>query len=77
MAYGDFKDLRDKAFNIAKSPKYNVCQRGLASIVYKYFDEKSASLGDKSAAGSGVANYEIKQNLRLAEELHKPIIRNF
>ena len=43
MAYGDFKDLkrrtasdkilRDKAFNIAKYPKYDVYQRGLASMV--------------------------------------------
>ena len=47
MAYGDFKDLtsrtasdtvlRDKAFNIAKNPKYGGYQRGLASIVYKSF----------------------------------------
>ena len=46
MAYGDFKDLsrrtasdkflRDKAFNIAKNPKYDGYQRGLASMVYKY-----------------------------------------
>ena len=35
-----------------------------------FFDKKSAS-------GSGVANNEIKQNLQLAEELHKPFIRNF
>ena len=79
MAYGDFKDLkrrtasdkilRDKAFNIAKNPKYDGYQRGLASMVYKYFDKKSK--------GSGVANNEIKQNLQLAKELHKPIIRNF
>ena len=44
MAYGDFKDLarkrasdkvlRDKAFNIAKNPKYDWYQRGLASMVY-------------------------------------------
>ena len=44
MAYGDFKDLkkrtgsvkvlRDKAFNIAKNPKYDGYQRGLASVVY-------------------------------------------
>ena len=43
MAYGDFKDLkrrkffdnvlRDKAFNIAKNPKYDGYQRGLASKV--------------------------------------------
>ena len=38
-------------------------------MVYKSFDKKSAS-------GSGVANNEIKQNLQLVEELHKPIIRN-
>ena len=79
MAYGDFKDLarrtasdkvlRDKAFNIVKNPKYDGYQRGLASMVYKFFDKKST--------GSGIANNEIKQNLQLAEELHKPIIRNF
>ena len=78
MAYGDFKDLakrtasdkvlRDKAFNIVKNPKYDGYQRGLASMVYKFFDKKSASLEDKSAAGSGVANNEIKQYLQLAEE---------
>ena len=45
-------------------------------MVYKFFDKKSALLADKSAAGIGVANDEIKQNLRLTEELHKPFIRN-
>ena len=50
MAYGDFKDLkrrtasdkflRDKAFNIAKNRKYDGYQRGIASIVYKFFDKK-------------------------------------
>ena len=79
MAYGDFKKvaggttsdkaLRDKAFNIAKNSNYDGYERGLASMVYKF-------LG-KMSAGSGVANNEIKQNLQLAEELHKPIIRNF
>ena len=38
-------------------------------MVYKFFD--------KNSNGSGVANNEIKQNLQLAKELHKPIIRNF
>ena len=47
MAYGGFKDLakrtaadkvlRNKAFNIAKDPKYDGYQRGLASMVYKFF----------------------------------------
>ena len=46
MENGDFKDLarrtvsdkilRDKAFNIAKNPKYDGYQRGLASMVYKF-----------------------------------------
>ena len=30
-----------------------------------------------SASCSGVANNKIKQNLKSAEELHKPTIRNF
>ena len=38
-------------------------------MVYKSFDKKSK--------GSGIVNKEIKQNLQLAEELHKPIIRSF
>ena len=54
MAYGESKDLakrtqsdkvlRDKAFKIASDPKYDGYQRGLASMVYKFFDKKSASL---------------------------------
>ena len=53
MAYGDFKNLarrtasdkllRDKAFDIAKNPKHDRYQRGLASMVYKYFDKKVKS----------------------------------
>ena len=61
------KVLRDKAFNIAKDPKYHGYQRGLASIVYKFFDKKTAGNGIKS----------MQQNEKLAEELHKPIIRKF
>ena len=86
MAYGDFKDLakrtasdkvlRDKAFNIAKNPKYDGYQRGLASMVYKFFDKKSALLPDKSVSGSGV-NIPLEFNEQLAKELHKPIIRKF
>ena len=51
MAYGDFTDLKrrtqsdkvlkGKAFAIASNPKYDGYQRGLASIVYKFFDKKS------------------------------------
>ena len=35
--------LHDKAFNIAKNPKYDGYQRGLASMVYKFFDKKDFS----------------------------------
>ena len=52
-------------------------------MVYKFFDEKSTSLADKSAKGGGatilanksVIKNQITQNQQLAEELHKPIIR--
>ena len=36
--------LHDKAFNTAKNPKYNGHQRGLASIVYKFFDKNPLCL---------------------------------
>ena len=51
MTYWDFKDLvrrtasdrrlTDKAFYIAKNAKYDGYQRGLASMVYKFFDKKT------------------------------------
>ena len=78
MAYGDFKDLarrtasdnvlRDRAFDIAKNPKYDGYQRGLSSMVYKFFD--------KNSLGSNV-NMQAMSDEQLAEELHKPIIRKF
>ena len=74
MAYGKAEDfvrrtqsdkiLRDKAFKIASDPKYDGYQRGLASMVYKFFDKKPS--------GSGIIN---EANYQLADELHKPIIR--
>ena len=60
------KVLRDKAFKTASDPKYDGYQRGLASIVYKFFDKKSS--------GSGV---DAEPNYQLANELHRQIIRKF
>ena len=60
------KVLRDKAFKIASNPKYDGYQRGLASMVYRFFDKKSR--------GSGVAT---EPNHQLANELHRQIIRKF
>ena len=37
--------LRDKAFDIAKDPKYDGYQRGLTSLVYKSFDKKALGSG--------------------------------
>ena len=65
----------DKTFNIAKNPKYDGYQRGLASMIYKFVDKKSTSFTDKSVSGSGV-NIPLEFNEQLAKELHKPIIRN-
>ena len=76
MAYDKEKDLvkrtqsdkvlKDKAFRIASDPNYDGYQRGLASMVYKFFDKKSS--------GSGMVN---EPNYQIANELHKPIIRKF
>ena len=76
MAYGKSKHLakrthsdkvlRDKAFRIASDPKHDGYQRGLASMVYKFFDKKSS--------GSGIAN---EPNYQLANGLHESIIRKF
>ena len=73
-AYADHKDLinrteadnvlRDKAYDIASNPKYDGYQRGLASMVYTFFDKKSTGSGFKSTS-------------ILADELHKPIINKF
>ena len=67
--------LRDKAFNIAKNPKYDGYQRGLASMFYKFFDEKTKGSGITLANKSAIKS--IPQNEQLAAELHKPIIRKF
>ena len=78
-AYADYKDLanrtradkvlKDRAFEIAfeiEHPKYDGYQTGLASMVYKFFDKKNS--------GSGAIN---KSNVKLANELHKPVIKKF
>ena len=76
MAYGSYKDLvkrtesdkglRDKACKIASDPRYDGYERGLASMVYKFFHKNSSGSGVKSTL-----------NQQLADELHKPIIRKF
>ena len=80
-AYADHKDLinrtksdkvlRDKAYIISSNPEYDGYQRGLASMVYKFFDSNVAS-PDKKSMESGIAR---NSSLILADELHKPVIK--
>ena len=58
--------MRDKAFKIVKNPKYDRYQRGFASMIYTFFDEKTSGQTDKS---------EIISNKESAEDLYKPIIK--
>ena len=90
-AYADHKDLinrteadkvlRDKAYDIASNPKYDGYQRGLASMVYNFFDKKStAESSSLERMGSGfkkLKNTTKSNSSILADELHKPIIRKF
>ena len=80
--YADQKDLinrtksdnvlRDKAYDITSNPEYDGYQRGLASMVYKFFDKKSTGSGFKK-----LKNMTKPSSSILADELHKPIIRKF
>ena len=90
MAYGELKDLarraafdkflRYKTFNTARNPKYEGCQRGLASMVYKVFDKRS-----KSGGVNTYTNVKIKQNQlpldlathQLAEDCKNQLLETF
>ena len=64
------KVLRDKVYDLASNPEYDSYQRGLASMVYKFFDKKST--------GSGIKKDTTKSSsLILADELQKPVIKKF
>ena len=66
------KVLRHESFNIAKDLKYDRYQSGLASMIYKFVDKKTAG-----SSVTALANKSMPQNEQLAEELRKPIIKNF
>ena len=79
-AYAKYKDrlnrkksdvvLKSKALEIAMNPKINGYQRGLASMVYKFFDKRTKGYGLNNDGN-------LQANSILAEELHKPTIKNF
>ena len=60
--------MHDKEFNDAKNRKYNGYQRGIASMVYNFFDKK--------VSGKGIENEDILDQ-QSAENLDKPITRKF
>ena len=78
VAYAKYKDvenrliaddkLKNSAYDIASNPEYDGYQRGLASIVYKFFNSKVAPR-NKTISGKGMK----KVNTILTEELHKPV----
>ena len=83
--YADHKDLknrtksdeflRDTAYNIASNPEYDGYQRGLVSMVYKFFDKKSMGNGIEKDT-TKLSSVE-RSSLILADELHKPVIKKF
>ena len=84
-AYADHKDLinrkkadkvlKDKAYNIATNPKYDGYQRGLASMVNKFFDKKSAGSGINTIKSTAEPSALARNSSILADELHKSIIK--
>ena len=76
MTYGDFKDLprrpasdkvlSDKAFNIAKNPKYIRCQHGLVSWFINFLIKTLLV---------PTLQVMLLPNQELAEELNKPLMR--
>ena len=55
----------------------NIISKRTSSMGYKFFDQNSAGYGITTLADKSTFNNEIKQNLHLAEELHKPLIKKF
>ena len=78
MANGKYKDLakrtrsdkvlRGKVFKITINPNYDGYGRGLASVVFKFFDKKPAS-------DSSIKSMSNQQ--KLANELYKPFLITF
>ena len=72
------KVLSDKSFNIARNPKSDWYQGGLASRFYEFFGKTSwginTSAGADKTSGSAIKS-EIMLNQQLANELHKPVTR--
>ena len=68
MTFEDFKDLTrktasgicDKAFDIAKNPKYDAYHRGLVSTVHKFFNNKTSG---------GAVKHENMSNKKISRRI--------
>ena len=58
-------------------PRINGYQRGLASMVYTFFDKRTKGSGLESGNRFPKSDKKLNENEILAEELHKPVIKNF
>ena len=94
MAYGDFKNLTritvsdkkfcNEIFNIAKNPKYDRYQWGLALMSYKFFDKRTSGSGiknqnmsDQHPSNVGRVAMVSERMQQLVKKLWKPIIKKF
>ena len=73
--------LHDKTTNVTKNPKYYGYQRGIASVVKNFFDKKFPGANTSGGAVVSANKFSIKSemipNQKLAQELHKPVIKEF
>ena len=86
-AYADHKDLinrtksdkvlRDKAYDITSNPEYDGYQRGLAGMVYNFFDKKSMGSGVKKVKDTAKPSSLERSSSILADETHKPVVKKF
>ena len=55
--------MKERAYETARNPKHDGYQKGLARMVYKFFDKKTGS--------------RASVNEELVQELHKTVIKKF
>ena len=69
MTYVKYKDLtkrtrsdnvlKDKTFEIASNANYDVYEKGLGSMVYRFLDKKSTGSGVAKFANKSIPNYQL------------------
>ena len=62
-------------YNIASNPEYDGYERGLASMVYNFFDKMSMGSGVKKLKDTTKPSSLERSSSILADELHKPVLK--